>query len=128
MPIKGGKICLESSLATASSIISATTAKQPASSSAIASVYKSAASSRSTPNLRYPPIALTVCGSKPICPRTGIPVATSFSISSATSRPPSIFTASAPPSCISLRAESRRRSNEKLASPKGRSATRRQFG
>ncbi len=128
MPIRGGRICRASSFATFSSIISAITAKHPASSKAIASVYKSSASWRSPPNLRYPPIALTVWGSNPICPRTGIPVATNFSISSATSRPPSIFTASAPPSCIKLRADCRRRSKEKLASPKGRSATSKQFG
>ncbi len=77
---------------------SSTTAKAPASSTALASAKILLADSRSFPWTRKPPRAEAVCGVSPIWPITGIPARTMASMVPANSTPPSSFTASARPS------------------------------
>ena len=88
-------ICVANSAGT----ISITTAKAPASWTAIASwMVCSAASPR--PCTRNPPRPLTLCGVNPMWAMTGMPAAVSAAIWSATRSPPSSLTAWAP---VSLR-------------------------
>src|SRR5438552_878642 len=77
---------------------SRTMANAPALSSNSASLTSFSAASESRPCGRKPPSWWTDCGVRPRCPMTGTPISTSRFAVSTICRPPSIFTAAAPPS------------------------------
>ncbi|MPM45323.1 hypothetical protein SDC9_92009 [bioreactor metagenome] len=111
------------SCASLSGIHSSVMAKTPAFSNNLASSNNLFALCSSLPCTLNPPKAFTDCGVNPICPITGICASTMAFIVSVKRAPPSIFTASAPPSLIILPAFRTASSFEIWYDKKGMSAT-----
>eukprot|EP00968_Pinguiococcus_pyrenoidosus_P028839 scaffold8138_cov277-Pinguiococcus_pyrenoidosus.AAC.4 len=100
MPMVGISSASVMALATGAGTHSSTMAKAPASCMRRASSSSSRAFFAVRPCARKPPMTLMACGVRPTCAMTAMPPSTIFLKVSARLFPPSIFTASMPPSLM----------------------------
>jgi hypothetical protein len=98
MPTVGMRSAWETLCPSSVGTDSSTTANAPACSSARASASSSFPASPRPCTRRTPPSTLTLCGVRPRCAMTGMPARVRASTWGSARRPPSSFTACAPPS------------------------------